>query len=108
MEGVAAHAHTDVRPRGLTPLWACAAATFLVASLVVGVLVGPVDLGLGAILSSLGERLHVPGVTSSLTPTEDSILWELRVPRVVLGATHRAALEHVDLADLKRHALDLA
>ena len=29
-------------------------------------------------------------------------------PRVVLGATHRLALEHVDLADLKRHALDLA
>lgn len=29
-------------------------------------------------------------------------------PRVVLGATHRLALEHVELADLKRHALDLA
>jgi uncharacterized protein (DUF2237 family) len=29
-------------------------------------------------------------------------------PRVVLGATHEAALEHVALADLKRYALDLA
>jgi len=29
-------------------------------------------------------------------------------PRVVLSATHRLALEHVDLADLKRYALDLA
>ena len=29
-------------------------------------------------------------------------------PRVVLGATHRLALEHVDLMDLKRHAIDLA
>lgn len=29
-------------------------------------------------------------------------------PRVVLGATHRRALEHVDLADLKRYALDLS
>lgn len=29
-------------------------------------------------------------------------------PRVVLGATHRLALEHIDLADLKRHALDLS
>ena len=28
-------------------------------------------------------------------------------PRVVLGATHAAALEHVALADLKRCALDL-
>ena len=29
-------------------------------------------------------------------------------PRVVLSATHRLALEHVDLTDLKRHAIDLA
>ena len=29
-------------------------------------------------------------------------------PRVVLGATHEAALEYCALADLKRHALDLA
>ena len=29
-------------------------------------------------------------------------------PRVVLSATHRLALEHVELADLKRFALDLA
>jgi uncharacterized protein len=28
-------------------------------------------------------------------------------PRVVLAATHETALEHVALADLKRHALDL-
>ena len=28
-------------------------------------------------------------------------------PKVVLRATHEAALEHVELADLKRHALDL-
>ena len=29
-------------------------------------------------------------------------------PRVVLTATHEAALEHVDLADLKAHAIDLS
>ena len=29
-------------------------------------------------------------------------------PPVVLASTHAAALEHVDLADLKRRALDLA
>ena len=28
-------------------------------------------------------------------------------PKVVLRATHEAALEHVELTDLKRHALDL-
>ncbi|HEU0159794.1 MAG TPA: DUF2237 family protein, partial [Hyphomicrobiaceae bacterium] len=29
-------------------------------------------------------------------------------PRVVLAATHEATLEIAELADLKRHALDLA
>jgi hypothetical protein len=29
-------------------------------------------------------------------------------PRVVLSATHEATMEIVELADLKRHALDLA
>ncbi|MBO0709760.1 MAG: DUF2237 domain-containing protein [Acetobacteraceae bacterium] len=31
-----------------------------------------------------------------------------RAPRVVLGATHEAALAYCDLADLKRHATDLS
>jgi len=30
-----------------------------------------------------------------------------QAPRVVLRATHEAALEHCELADLKRHAIDL-
>jgi iron complex transport system permease protein len=76
----------DVRARGLTPVWACAAVAFLVVSLVAGVVVGPIDLGVGRILASVGERLHVPGVTSDLSPTEEAILWEIRVPRVVLAA----------------------
>ncbi|HZJ12857.1 MAG TPA: hypothetical protein VFD26_09465 [Methyloceanibacter sp.] len=29
-------------------------------------------------------------------------------PRVILGATHEATLELVDLKDLKRYAIDLA
>ena len=31
-----------------------------------------------------------------------------QAPRVVLRATHEAALDYCDLADLKRHAIDLA
>ena len=83
----AAQARPDaVRPRGLAPAWACAAAAFLIVALVVGVVSGPVDIGVDRVLRSVGERLHVPGVTSPLTPVESSILWELRIPRVVLGA----------------------
>ena len=76
----------DVRPRGLAPVWALATVAFLVLSVVVGVLVGPIDLGTGDVLSSVGERLRVPGVSSSLSATEESILWEIRMPRVILAA----------------------
>jgi iron complex transport system permease protein len=76
----------DVRPRGLSALWAGAAVAFLVCAIVIGVLVGPIDLGIGRVLSSIGARLHVPGVSSSLSATEESILWEIRMPRVVLAA----------------------
>ena len=83
METAAAYG-SSVRAR--TPLWACAAVAFLLVSLAIGVLVGPVDLGVGSVLESAAARLHVPGFASSLSPTEEAILWEIRVPRVVLAA----------------------
>jgi iron complex transport system permease protein len=76
----------DVRARGLAPLWGGAAVAFLVGSLLIGVLVGPVHLGVGRVLDSVAARLHVPGVSSPLSPTEEAILWDIRMPRVVLGA----------------------
>ena len=85
METAAARTHL-VRPRGLGAAWACAAAAFLVVSLVVGLLVGPIDVGVGDLLHSIGARLHVPGVDSTLSPTEETIVWQLRVPRVALAA----------------------
>ncbi len=72
--------------------WACAAVAFLLFSLVVGVLVGPIDLGVGSVLESALARLNVPGASSPLTATEEAILWEIRVPRVVLAALVGAML----------------
>lgn len=86
MEAATAARGSEVRARGLTPLWACGAVAFLLFSLVVGVLAGPIDLGVGPVLESFAARLHVPGFTSPLTPTEEAILWEIRVPRVALAA----------------------
>ena len=84
--GVAAVESTDVRARGLTPLWGLAAGAFLLAALVTGVLVGPVELGIGPVLESAAVRLHLPGAATPLSPTEEAILWEIRVPRVALAA----------------------
>lgn len=85
IEATAARA-VVARPRGVSPVWAAAMVAFLVVSLAVGVVVGPVDVGLGSILQSVAERLHVPGFDASLTQTEDAIVWDIRVPRVVLAA----------------------
>jgi iron complex transport system permease protein len=89
---VAAEHAPDVRARGLTPVWACSAVAFLVCSLAIGVLAGPIDLGVGAVLESAAAHLHLPGASTSLTPTEEAILWQIRVPRVVLGALVGAML----------------
>jgi iron complex transport system permease protein len=59
---------------------------FLLVSLAIGVLAGPIDLGVRDVLESAAARLHLPGASTPLTPTEEAILWEIRVPRVVLAA----------------------
>jgi iron complex transport system permease protein len=65
---------------------------FLLGSLAIGVLAGPVDLGIGAVLESAAARLHLPGASTPLSPTEEAILWEIRVPRVILAALVGAML----------------
>jgi iron complex transport system permease protein len=65
---------------------------FLLGSLAIGVLAGPVDLGIGAVLESAAARLHLPGTSTPLSPTEEAILWEIRVPRVILAALVGAML----------------
>jgi iron complex transport system permease protein len=61
-----------------------AAAVFLLAALLTGVLVGPVDLGVFTVVQA--TFAHVLGLHSPLSGADDAILWQLRLPRVVLGA----------------------
>ena len=87
MEAAAATAPRRSAPRGLALGWAVAAVAFLVASLLVGIARRPgrprrVD-------DPPVAGAHAPRPWTSLarsTPTEESILWQLRVPRVVLAA----------------------
>jgi iron complex transport system permease protein len=76
----------------VTPPWALGAAAAVVGALLVGLLVGPVDIGAGPIVRS--ALAHIPGVhvDSPLTASEEAIVWELRFPRVVLGALVGAML----------------
>jgi cobalamin transport system permease protein len=61
-----------------------AAAVFLAAALLTGALVGPVDLGALTVVHA--TFAHVLGLHSPLSGADDAILWQLRLPRVVLGA----------------------
>jgi iron complex transport system permease protein len=51
----------------------------------VGVAVGPVDLGIGAIVRAVAARIPFVDVSSPLTPVEEAIVFELRAPRVALA-----------------------
>jgi len=73
-----------VRPRGVPALWAGAAVAFLLVSLVIGIAVGPVDLGVLDIVRSVIAKAGL-GV-SPLDAIDESILWDIRIPRVVLAA----------------------
>ena len=75
-----------LRPARRAHVWVPAAVLFLLGSIAVGVLVGPVHIGIGEVLRSAGDRLGLPGSTSRLTATEEAVIWDLRLPRVVLGA----------------------
>ena len=64
----------------------------LVGALLTGVLVGAADLSVRGVLLELLDGL--PGVTvdSGLSRTQEAILWQIRLPRVVLGAMVGATL----------------
>jgi cobalamin transport system permease protein len=60
------------------------AVLFLAGAVLAGVLVGPVHLGVGNVVRA--AFAHVFGLHSPLSGPDDSILWELRLPRVILAA----------------------
>jgi len=72
------------------PLWVVGAAVFAAGAFLVGALVGPVNLGVGGVLE--GTFAHVLGLKSPLSSTSDAILWQVRLPRVILGGIVGATL----------------
>ncbi|HZQ64469.1 MAG TPA: iron ABC transporter permease [Gaiellaceae bacterium] len=73
-------------------LWLVGAVALLAASLVTGALVGPAHIGLGPALQSVAAKLPFLHVHSPLSGPDESILWDIRMPRVVLGALVGAML----------------
>jgi len=69
-----------------------AACAVLAGAALLAVLVGPVRLDPGAVLVELAGRLPGVDTSSGLSDQEAAILWQLRLPRVVLGGLVGAML----------------
>ena len=68
------------------------AAAVLVVAISVGILVGPADLTIRGVVLELVDALPFVDVDSGLTTRQQAILWDIRMPRVVLGALVGAML----------------
>jgi iron complex transport system permease protein len=75
-----------IRARGVSPAWALGSLAFLLVSLLVGLGIGAVGIGPGAIIVSALSHVPLLHVHSSLGSVQDAILWQLRAPRVVVSA----------------------
>ncbi len=83
---------TELHSTGLRARWFLIALASLAAAMALGVLVGPVQLGLSSTLKDLVDRLPLVDVSSGLSEQQRAILWQLRVPRVVLAGLVGATL----------------
>jgi len=68
------------------------AAAVASGAVVAAVLIGPAGLDPGRVLLEVVDRLPLIDVESGLSPREAAIVWELRVPRAVLGSLVGATL----------------
>ncbi len=79
-----------VLPR--TVLVLTGAVLVLFAAMLVGILVGPAGLTPGGVLLDIADRLPFVDVDSGLSTRQQAILWNIRMPRVVLGVLVGAML----------------
>jgi iron complex transport system permease protein len=78
-----------VRPRGTL---VAIGVVVLLGSSLLGILIGPIGLSPAGILRELVDGLPLANVSSGFSEQEAAILWQLRVPRVVLGGLVGAML----------------
>jgi len=82
----------DLRPPGLRAGLLLAGCACLAGAALLAVLVGPVRLDPAGVLAELAGRLPLVEVHGGLPDRDAAILWQLRLPRVVLGALVGAML----------------
>jgi iron complex transport system permease protein len=76
------------RPAGLP-----VAALLLAACIVLGTALGPVEVPPGVVLQVIGNHV-VPGISAEVAPSDDAIVWKIRLPRVLLAGLVGATLAY--------------
>jgi iron complex transport system permease protein len=82
----------EIRPSHLRWWWLAGAFGVLAGAGLLSILLGAVDLDARAVLASLLDRVPFVDLDTGLSSREEAILWELRLPRVVLGGIVGATL----------------
>jgi len=82
----------DIRAARLRPRLLVVAVACLVGAGLAGTMVGPVGLPPIAVIRELIDHLPLVHLSSNLSRQDAAILWQLRVPRVVLGGLVGAML----------------
>jgi len=83
---------TTLRPAHLDLRWFAVALGLLAGAFLIGVVIGPAHLSVGGVVRSVLDRLPILRLDSGLTGRQEAILWEIRIPRVVLGGLVGATL----------------
>jgi iron complex transport system permease protein len=65
--------------------WVTGAVLALVAAIVAGVMIGVVDISPKEIVWSTLDKLPFVDIETGMTAREEAILWQIRMPRVILG-----------------------
>jgi iron complex transport system permease protein len=55
------------------------------AAVLTGITVGPISIGVGSIVESAASHIPFLGLHDHLSPQDSAVVWQLRLPRVVLG-----------------------
>jgi iron complex transport system permease protein len=78
-------ATADLRLARLRLGWVVAGVAAVALALTISVAVGPVSIGVGSLAGELTRHLPIIGTGRGLTAQQATIVWELRLPRVVLA-----------------------
>ena len=81
---------TDPDGRGVGPArlrawWLVSGVVTVIVVGLAGILFGPADLGIGEVLTELADGLPFVDAGSGLGARQQAIIWEIRLPRVVLA-----------------------